>query len=265
MKLMLNDSMIEEIWKECHLSPNYKISNMGNVFSIINNRNLNKAITNNMYQVILKINKKQKFCKVHRLVCFAFDPNFDNGVVKFKNGNTLDCRFENLEYNIKDVVQNEIWKTCNGYDKYSVSDFGRIKNNKSGRILKLTLSKNGYHRVILIQKTPGISVHRLVLNSFKQDEYFEGAVCNHINGIKTDNRLENLEWCTSKENTQHALKNSFIPLGEDVKHSKLSELDVKRIRELHEQKHTRAEIARKYKLSFTTVTKIVNRISWKHI
>ena len=101
----------------------------------------------------------------------------------------------------------EIWKDAAGYEGlYQVSNLGRIKSYWRGqdRILKQTLDKRGYYGVRLYKNGKGkhLNVHRLVAETFL-GKIPKGLVVNHINEIKTDNRLENLEICTIKENINH--------------------------------------------------------------
>lgn len=112
----------------------------------------------------------------------------------------------------------EIWKDVVGYEGlYQVSSFGQIKSlprngtpSKQEKILSTQLSK-GYPTLKLCKNNIPIryTVHRLMGFAFMMDSYFEGAVINHKNGIPTDNRISNLEWCTPKQNTQHAWDNGL--------------------------------------------------------
>ena len=114
----------------------------------------------------------------------------------------------------------EIWKDINLIpfnETHIISNYGRIKVKKTGRLIKQRFDKDGYYQVNLyckgLEKTK--KVHRLVALTFV-DGYKEGLVVNHIDGIKTNNFAENLEWTTISGNTQHAFDNGLEKKG--VKH-----------------------------------------------
>ena len=107
----------------------------------------------------------------------------------------------------------ESWLPIVGYDgKYEVSDFGRVKSfarYKDGRIMKLTIDKDGYITVNLCNNGVKIlKVHRLVLQTFLPIEEIKEV--NHKNHIKSDNRLENLEWCNHSENQRFRKKRQAL-------------------------------------------------------
>ena len=92
--------------------------------------------------------------------------------------------------------------------RYLVSDDGKVFNKKTGRELKQHPNAKGYLRVYLwygTQDKPK-AVHRLVAQAFISGSEGRNEV-NHINLIKTDNTVENLEWCTHSENMLHAVAN----------------------------------------------------------
>ncbi len=116
-------------------------------------------------------------------------------------------------------LEGEIWNPIENYEnKYEVSNLGRVKTLKRGRynpllkrdsiflekILLNQKDKAGYCRVGLYKKgkLKGFTVHRLVAKAFIPNSENKPEV-NHVNEIKTDNRAENLEWCTRSENMNH--------------------------------------------------------------
>lgn len=138
------------------------------------------------------------------------------------------------------VMENKLsekWLAVKGFESnYSISSLGRCrsiskwinsKNQsiafKAGRILKPKTSKTGYLQLCLCvdNKRTHISVHRLVALAFLPNPNNYPQV-NHINGIKTDNRIENLEWCTAYDNIMHALETGLnvMPTGAAHPHSK---------------------------------------------
>lgn len=105
----------------------------------------------------------------------------------------------------------EIWKNIEGYENYQVSNLGRVKSlnyKRLGReqILKPYLNNNGYYYVNLSRKskTKMSYIHRLVAQTFIPNTLGTTEV-NHISTDRTDNRVENLEWCTHKENMNNPL------------------------------------------------------------
>ena len=96
------------------------------------------------------------------------------------------------------------WKTIQFEPCYEVSDQGEVRNIESKHVKSLRQSGKGYWRVTLYPSAKTYSVHRLVAQTFLNKPDDMNSV-NHKNGIKDDNRLENLEWCTPKQNTRHAI------------------------------------------------------------
>lgn len=104
----------------------------------------------------------------------------------------------------------EIWKNITETnEKYSISNMGRVKNNKTGKLKCLDKNRVGYLRVTLEGRQRKF-VHRLVAEYFV-DGYFENAVVNHKDLDKLNNRFDNLEWVTRSENSKHAHKNGHQP------------------------------------------------------
>ena len=101
-------------------------------------------------------------------------------------------------------LPNEKWIVCCQDSGYEVSNLGRFRNKETKIIYEGTIS-NGYQRVF-IHSRPFL-LHRLVKQSFDPIENPEIWTVDHINGKRTDNRLENLRWTTGDENTLFMLWN----------------------------------------------------------
>lgn len=120
----------------------------------------------------------------------------------------------------------EVWKDIDDYPNYQISSFGRVKSKErytkvkdnqinpiKEKILKIQIDHKGYSYVRLYNENgfKSIKVHRLVANAFL-DKINDKEFINHIDGDKSNNHVENLEWCTIKENNEHAVKNGLVNL-----------------------------------------------------
>lgn len=144
-------------------------------------------------------------------------------------------------------------------EDYEITKNGLVINKRNGRILKFCFNAKGYYRVHIGGRKE--FVHRLVAKAHIPNPNNLPQV-NHKNGVKTDNRVENLEWVDNTTNRAHAVKNKLHAFGER-NCSKLKENDVIFIR-----KHLEIpanELAKKYGISTRTILDVRNKRSWKHI
>ena len=155
----------------------------------------------------------------------------------------------------------EQWKEIEGYEGlYWVSDQGRVKN-RYGRILKLSIDKYGYYQIKLYKynKFKTFKVHRLVALAFIPNSDPQKNQVNHKSEIKTDNKVNNIEWCTAKYNTNYGTRNERI--GRKVKCIESGEIF-----------KTAAEAARYYNCDRHTIARsafnnqtLSNGLTWQYI
>lgn len=106
----------------------------------------------------------------------------------------------------------EVWKQIIVEEviyNYEVSTQGRVRNMKTGRVLKSRPNNWGYHVVGIVNegKQSWFSVHRLVaLHFIENDDVVNKTQCNHINEDKNDNSVDNLEWVTPSDNLNHGTR-----------------------------------------------------------
>lgn len=178
-------------------------------------------------------------------------------------------------------MEKERWKKVDGFeDAYEVSDLGRVKSLSRwcGTCLKKEsflnsnrrLTKDGYPRVVLSKsgQTKEYRLNRLVAEHFIDNPHGKKMV-NHKNGIKTDNRAENLEWMTREENMQHAYDNSLKrPIkGWSHSNSKLKKEDVDYIKSNFKKgskEFGSSVLGRKFDVSHRTILNVIEGKTYNH-
>ncbi len=149
---------------------------------------------------------------------------------------------------------------------YAATKCGKVWSHKRNIWLKPVLSNTGYVNALLYKdkKPKCFRIHRLILLTFIGPSNLQ---CNHKNAIKTDNRLSNLEYCTAKENINHAIRMGLQVKAKGQTHysAKLKELDVLFIRHMIEQGERPKDIVEMYGIHRCNIRHIVKRITWKHI
>jgi hypothetical protein len=169
----------------------------------------------------------------------------------------------------------EIWKDIERYEGlYQVSNLGRVKSlsrldtlgrKVKGCILKFLLHSGGYTQVTLYRcGAKKFFIHRLTALAFIPN-FDNKSEINHKNGIKVDNRVENLEWATSFENKRHRIDVLGILVdnrGEKSGMVKLTKVDVLQIRESGLKCR---ELAVRYNVNPSHISRIKSSKRWGHI
>ena len=157
-----------------------------------------------------------------------------------------------------------------GYEgRYSITRDGEVWSHpyttsngkkRKGLWLRPATSIYGYRQVVLTKPDKSrhtLSIHRLVATTFLGDG--TGLQVNHKNGIKADNSVENLEWCTQLENMQHAHRTGLIS------HRSLSQEQVREVRDLLESGLKQITISRQLNLEQSLISKIKTGAIYKEV
>ena len=153
---------------------------------------------------------------------------------------------------------------------YEVSDDGvvyRIARGKGGIVgpLKPYQLRNGYLTVYpsRYDDRKRISVHHIVAEAFLGHR--GSREVNHKNGVKTDNRIENLEYVTRQENATHAANAGLMPHGQRQWKARLNDIAVRQIRLMRSLGMRQRDIAQAFGVSTGTVNDVLRGVTWKHV
>jgi hypothetical protein len=165
----------------------------------------------------------------------------------------------------------ENWKQIPTVQAYEVSDLGRVRRLKPacrtrpGNVIKGIQSNCGYRQCLLAiepNKYRLFLVHRLVLLAFVGPSPLH---VNHKNGIKTDNRLNNLEYVTRSQNQRHAIDVLGQYRGTGNGRSKLTDRDVLEMRRLRAEGMKQSDLVARFGVNRNMVQRILYRKAWTHI
>jgi hypothetical protein len=166
-----------------------------------------------------------------------------------------------------------IWKLIPGFPRYEVSSCGQVRSlrYKGTRVIRAVtpiVGMDGYRKISIYnrsgqRKTKRIA--RLILGSFL-GPCPKGMQAAHLNGVRTDDRLENLVWATSKTNHAQMREHGTSGIGERNPKAKLSEEDVRNIRASYASgSMDGVQLASHYGVRHPTIYAIIHRLRWSHV
>ena len=171
----------------------------------------------------------------------------------------------------------EEWRDIPNFEGYQVSSLGKVKGIdrlKKGRNtlrlirgqeLKQSPNKKGYLETRLRKNgTHTRLIHKLVSSAFLTKPEHCTQI-NHINGIKTDNRIENLEWVTQSENQLHAYKLGLQPsrAGENNSNTKITDKNVTLLKQLYNSGMSIVEVSNSININVSIIRQIIYGKTWK--
>lgn len=162
-------------------------------------------------------------------------------------------------------IEGEIWRDVPGFGgEYQASNLGRIRRTY---VLNLYRMTTGYLRPSMVYQGSRyqIDAHRLVCAAFHGPKPAEKMQVAHLNGIRGDNRAENLAWTTPRENQRHRVRHGTHNKGERHNKVKLTNAQVLELRSRKLTADEKREYAAKWGVAVCTIHDILSRRSWTHI
>lgn len=160
----------------------------------------------------------------------------------------------------------EEWRAIPGFPRYAVSSMGRVRGPHG--ILTPRMHPRGWLRVNLLHARGRSTflIHRLMLEAFVGPRP-RGMECRHLNGCKTDNRLSNLCWGTTRENVADAMRHGQRPdnRGERNGAARLNDEAVREIRAAPRNHGSGAVLARRYGVSRDSIYEVRAGRRWSHV
>ena len=202
--------------------PQYYACRDGKVWSSKSNKFLLKSISDCGYEQIgLYVEGKQTLLSIRYLIAQTFISNPDN--LKYLNhidGCKLNNNVNNLEWmiylnnnlNHEDHVKSGYMKKIKDFPQYYACQDGKVWSSKSNKFLSKLVNKCGYEQIGLraqgLRNKNIFTVHRIIAQTFIPNPNNLKCV-NHIDGCKTNNNINNLEWITQQNNVKHAVKHNL--------------------------------------------------------
>lgn len=167
-------------------------------------------------------------------------------------------------------MSEELYKPIPFATKYGISREGEVYSYHSKRILKTSFSYNGYKKISLFPdispaKQKSYQIHQLVLRTYIGEPPSLKHETDHINGIRTDNRLENLAWVTRQQNLERRQILGNMKIGEKHPEAKLTANQVLEIVKRLGEGERLCDLTREFKMSYSAMLSIKQGVNWGHV
>lgn len=159
-----------------------------------------------------------------------------------------------------------MFKEVPGYEFAEVNERGEVRSARTKHIYRPYVDKDGYLRCKIWDgnKLRGIYVHRAVAIVFV-DNPENKPIVNHINSVRDDNRIANLEWVTHLENSRHGVLAGNFPKGQDSYAGKYSDEQITKVCQMLAELQSSTEISRETGVTVSVISMVRTRRIWTHI
>ena len=153
------------------------------------------------------------------------------------------------------------------FDKYLVGKDGSVVSKYNDKTLSVHVDKKGYHRVNIHSDNGRKTylVHRVVALVHIPNPHDLPQV-NHLDGDKSNNCVDNLEWCTGRQNVKHSVESGFVKRGSNRPNAKLTDEQVLRMRDLRDGGgYTYYELGRLFNISYQSAQRVCAKLTYSLI
>ena len=186
---------------------NYSMREDGQILNENTNEFIKWKMTEKYYRVGLCKDGYQKHFTLERIIYETFyDTKLNkNDTLIFIDGNNKNFHYTNLKQNIIELDKNKEWKVIKDFPDYKISNYGDIFSIKKNIMKKLSVNKNGYFFIHLLnnKKRKSFFIHRLVYDNFKGLSNNDKLVIDHIDRNKQNNYINNLREILKSENSKN--------------------------------------------------------------
>ena len=253
-----------EFWFPIKDFPNYEVSTEGRIRNITTGHIIKPSICKNSLMAPLRYKNQTAHRSISKLVLQTFcTSKYESGWAIHLDGNYKNNTLSNLDY--PNLQKDMEFRIIESFPIYLINPNGDIFSLRRNCFLHRIKDSKGYIRAVLVDndgKKHSVGLHRLVAQVFIPNPNGYPQV-NHINGVKADNRVKNLEWCTANYNNNHAFKMNLRRTGRELPYAKLKEEYIPWIKKMYEQGILIRQIAKVYDVSEKTIQRIIKNESWK--